>query len=625
MKSTRLLLTLFLLMTVMTEARSAVPYEERTDTVAEKLRMLTEAYAAGDDDLALSLAASLRETIHFEKNEDFATAPAQLTLDDIVAVADLPKSWARWAQGWQHARVVTLDEAAGIERRGEPVDVRVAFPAGQLVDLHREVRVVRVDPSSKRLIEITSQVYGIERTPQGLVAHVVFLADVEADAKATYLILHNNPNAERPEYPSDLQVSGEGYDLDIDSRHYTAHLSGQMGQLERVVYKRQHGLELYAGGKGHGEPPTIDWSNDYVDAEHFQKLRIRSWPQAPDYEVVRGPLVVQVRRWGFPASPLHPVFAPSRVLVDQTYTFYAGADYFLKDGTMRVVKDVEISAMRDDEWVLSGYSFSDMVWFDADGKMHEGAVPGEHANDLWGVGFHHKDSRDAFVVLWLEHEAEGLDKLHHNGSPTLHYFHHGQLWSRYPAGPQTQLQAGTWIRNHNAYLVAPWPEQDAAGTIERVRRRLKTPLQATAMAAPKRDGGIEGEGMLARRGEVPQMGPAKAAIWEALRLVQDEQFYSIDANIVDFGYVYDVQLFGDVVKVVVTMPHRGRPVWQFIEDHGGGRVSVGIRERLLALEGVRDVILEHTWYPAWDITRVTESGRHTIGLPPTAIQPKAGE
>ncbi|MDA0334871.1 MAG: iron-sulfur cluster assembly protein, partial [bacterium] len=419
--------------------------------------------------------------------------------------------------------------------------------------------------------------------------------------------------------------SGEGYDLDIDSRHYAAHLSGQMGQLERVVYKRQHGLELYAGGKGHGEPPTIDWSNDYVDAEHFQKLRIRSWPQAPDYEVVRGPLVVQVRRWGFPASPLHPVFAPSRVLVDQTYTFYAGADYFLKDGTMRVVKDVEIAAMRDDEWVLSGYSFTDMVWFDADGKMHEGAVPGEHANDLWGVGFHHQDSRDAFVVLWLEHEAGGLDKLHHSGSPTLHYFHHGQLWSRYPAGPQTQLQAGTWIRNHNAYLVAPWPEQDAAGTIETLRRRLKTPLQATAMAAPKRDNGIEGEGMLARRGEVPQMGPTKAAIWEALRLVQDEQFYSIDANIVDFGYVYDVQLFGDVVKVVVTMPHRGRPVWQFIEDHGGGRVSVGIRERLLALEGVRDVIIEHTWYPAWDITRVTASGRHTIGLPPAAIQPTAGE
>lgn len=615
MKSVHLLFSLILVMTAMSDAQSEVPYEERTDTVAEKLRLLTEAYAAGDDDLALSLAASVRETIRFEKAEDFATDPARLTLNDIVAVKDLPKSWAQWAEGWQHARVVTLTESAGIERLGEPVDVRAAFPADQLVDLHREVRVVRVDAASKQLIEITSQVYGIERTPEGLVAQVVFLADVPANGKATWLILHDNPNAERPEYPSDLQVSGEGYDLDIDSRHYTAHLSGQMGQLERVVYKRQHGLELYAGGKGHGEPPTIDWSNDYVDADHFQKLRIRSWPEAPDYEVVRGPLVVQVRRWGFPASPLHPVFAPSRMLVDQTYTFYAGADYFIKDGTMRVVKDVEISAMRDDEWVLSGYSFNEMIWFDADGKMHEGSVPGEHAADLWGVGFHHKDSRDAFVVLWLDHEAEGLDKLHHSGSPTLHYYHHGQLWSRYPAGPQKHLKAGTMVRNHNAYLVGPWPEEDAAATLEMVRTRLKTPLQATATGAPKKDGGVKGEGMLARRGETPDIGPTKATIWEALRLVQDEQFYSIDANIVDFGYVYDVQIYGEIVKVVVTMPHRGRPVWQFIEDHGGGRVSVGIRERLLALEGVRDVIIEHTWFPAWDITRSTEAGRRTIGLP----------
>jgi len=608
------LLSFVFVLVAMATVSANVPYAERTDSVDEKLRLVTQAYEDGDLDLALSLSESIRWTLRFEKGENFDPAPAQLSAADIVAVDDLPGSWARWARGWRHARVLTLTEPAGIERRGEPVDLRAAFPADHLADLQREVRVARVDEQTKSLVEITSQVYGARRTDTGLIAHVVFLADVAAEGSVTYLILHDNPNAERPNYPSDLKVTGEGYDLDIENRHYTARLSAQMGQLERVIYKRQHGLELYAGGKGHGEPPTIDWSNDYVDADHFQKLRIRSWPEAPDYEVIRGPLVVQVRRWGFPASPLHPVFAPSRVHVDQTYTFYAGTDYFLKDGVMKVVKDVEIAALRDDEWVLSGYSFSDMVWVDAQGQLHEGPVTGDHGKDLWGVGFYHKESRDAFVVLWLQHEAQGLDDLHHNGSPTLHYFHHGQLWSRYPAGGQQHLKAGTRIHNHNAYLVAPWAQEDAAGTIETIRRRLLEPLQIEPTPPPKRDGGVKGEGTLADRGELPEAGPTKAAIWEALRLVQDEQFYSIDANIVDLGYVYDVQMDGETAKILVTMPHRGRPVWQFIEDHGGGRVSVGIRERLLALEGVREVVVEHTWYPAWDISRATEAGRRTLGL-----------
>jgi hypothetical protein len=63
-----------------------------------------------------------------------------------------------------------------------------------------------------------------------------------------------------------------------------------MGQLERLTLKREHGLELFSGGEGHGEPPGIDWAHDYVAAGSFQKLRITYWDACPDYEVVRGPL-----------------------------------------------------------------------------------------------------------------------------------------------------------------------------------------------------------------------------------------------------------------------------------------------------------------------------------------------
>jgi len=160
-----------------------------------------------------------------------------------------------------------------------------------------------------------------------------------------------------------------------------------MGQLERLNSRREHGLELYAGGKGHGEPPSIDWAHDYVDLGNFQKLRIKNWARCPNFEVEIGPLMVRCRRWGFPHSPLHPLFTPSRIHVDQTYSFYAGLPLFFKQGRMEAIQDVTVEAMRDDEWVFSGYSFTDLLWIDRAGKLREGPVTREAANDLWGVGF----------------------------------------------------------------------------------------------------------------------------------------------------------------------------------------------------------------------------------------------
>jgi len=43
---------------------------------------------------------------------------------------------------------------------------------------------------------------------------VVFQADVATHGNAAFLIFFGNPNAELPEYPTDLRVDGEGYGLD---------------------------------------------------------------------------------------------------------------------------------------------------------------------------------------------------------------------------------------------------------------------------------------------------------------------------------------------------------------------------------------------------------------------------
>jgi len=264
--------------------------------------------------------------------------------------------------------------------------------------------------------------------------------------------------------------------------------------------------------------------------------------------------------------------------------------------------------------VFSGYSFTDMVWIDSDGRLHEGPVAPEQVNSLWGVGFFHSVSRDSFIALRLEHTATGFDKLQHGGAPTLHYDGHGQLWSRYPA-EKTQMSAGTSIRQKNAYLLTPYPEQDAAAQIQQTRHRLLNPLGIRSEMPPAFTGKATVGPTLARYGETPETAALKPEIWKTLREVRDEQFYTIDSNIVDLGYVYDVCERDGIVRILVTMPHRGRPVYQFLVTQGGGRVEEGIRERLLKLPGVRDVVIDFTWNPPWTSARLTDQGRQAMGLP----------
>ena len=245
-----------------------------------------------------------------------------------------------------------------------------------------------------------------------------------------FLVFYGNPDAELPKYPSDLTTQGEGFGLDISNSFFKVSLSRQTGQVERLTLRREHGLELFSGGEGHGEPPGIDWAHDYVDAENFQKLRISLWDTCPDYEVINGPLCTIVRRWGFPYSPVHPVYSPARLNIYVEYRFYSGLPWFHKFGSMKAVQSFKPAALRDDEWVFSGQSFTDKLWMGRDGQLRFGDVDPSKQDDLWRVGFFHRESKDSFMALFLEHKAEGFPELKHPGAPTMFYRWHVSVWSR---------------------------------------------------------------------------------------------------------------------------------------------------------------------------------------------------
>jgi metal-sulfur cluster biosynthetic enzyme len=297
---------------------------------------------------------------------------------------------------------------------------------------------------------------------------------------------------------------------------------------------------------------------------------------------------------------------------------------------MKAVQTFEAEALRDDEWVFSGQSFTDSLWMGRDGKLKSGEVPGDQQEDLWGVGFYNKDSKDSFMALFLEHEAEGIPELKHSGTPLMFYRWHGPVWSRYPL-PVKTVPKGAVLRQKNAYVSIPFTQPEGTATIEQMRRCMLSPLVVSAAgeAAPLgevKEGSAEPDRrveQLARRGEANDSSISKEVIWEALRDCKDAQLYTADINVVDLGLVYDVRVRGDVVTLVMAMPHRGRPlIGYFVE----GSISVHptysrpVRERLMQVPGVRQVVVEQTWDPAWSSNRLSDVGRAKLGLKPLTEQ-----
>ncbi len=586
-------------------------YWERTDRFEEKMRLLEAAYRKQDYRLARAIADSLRQSLTLEQQQRAPLGAAVAPAGALVPVQELPAPWRDWARPWTYAKILALDETVSLPRSGEPVELVLAVPQGQCASLAREVRVARIEGGVPR--EVRSQVTEEVRRGAERQCRLTFFADAPAHQRTYWLVLYGNPEAELPDYPSDLTVTGEGTALDFENEYFRGSLSKQMGQLERLVYKREHGQELFAGGEGHGEPPGIDWAHDYVTSGNFQKLRVTNWPRCPDYEVFRGPLSLTVRRWGFPYSTVAPLFSPARMNIFVEYRFYAGTPWFVKTGYMQVIKDMEIGYLRDDEWVFSGMSFTDIVWIGADGKLKTGPVAKGQQEDLWAVGFFHRDTRDAFIGLFLEHTAENVGGLKHTGAPMFYYKWHGHVWSRAFYHGAT-LPAGAVLRQKNAYLTMPFPEQGGAETIERLRHAMLHPLTPSVTTLPTGWQAKPAPGRLARPGEAGDSPISKRLLWEALGGCQDEQLYTTRPSIVDLGLVYDLRVRGDVVHVVMAMPHRGRPRIGYF-SYGSGGNSTPVRDRLLQVPGVRKVVVEQTWEPHWNANRLTDEGRRKLGIP----------
>ncbi|MGK0200452.1 MAG: hypothetical protein ACI91J_003742 [Yoonia sp.] len=165
-----------------------IEYSKHTDTVEAKIQRLQDARKAGNTDLALSLAESLKDTLTFERQEERQLPEPAIPAAEFQTVASLPKAWARWADGWSFCKVVELFETVGINRVREPVEFIAAFHSEQVTDLRREIRVARINESDGTLREVISQVDDDVPTDRERHCRVTLLGDVPMHGRATYLL-----------------------------------------------------------------------------------------------------------------------------------------------------------------------------------------------------------------------------------------------------------------------------------------------------------------------------------------------------------------------------------------------------------------------------------------------------
>jgi metal-sulfur cluster biosynthetic enzyme len=601
-------------------------YWDRTDKFEVKKELLKTAWEKKDFHQVRALANSIRISSNQARIDNDIPGISVSPASDFKKVSELPIEWKNFAKGWNYYKIISVTEQNNFNRNLEPVELLLSFPADKVKFLTRELRLAKLQ--NGKLTEVVSQVQNEIRRGESLYCQLMFLAECKANDKQVYFVFFGNPDAEIPNYVSDLETKGEGYKLDIENNFFKVKLSRQHGKIERLTIKRNHGLVLYPGGVGHGEPGNIDWSNDYMSDGGFQKYRIALWDECPDYEVIHGPVCTIIRSWGFPYSPLHPVFSPSRLNIDVEYRFYSGLPYFNKYCRMLATKDFQVGAIRDDEWVFPGKILPEILWIDEDGKLHIGPVEKNQEENLWGVGYFNKDTSDSFIALYLEHKAEGIPILHTGVPRTETTPFHGQVWARYPYrnGP---MKEGSTIYSKNAYVTIPFDSDNGPAKIEKLRDQLKVPLTIKSETLNKSIKSVQSDQPLARKGESGDSPISKALLWQALGNCKDPQLYHSDISIVELGLVYDIQVLGDSVNVVLAMPHRGRPLGTYF-THGSsslqqgpeatGRTSLSIPDALLKVPGVKKVTMKQTWNPEWTSNFITEQGRKKLELLPLSSE-----
>ncbi|MBP1660194.1 MAG: hypothetical protein H6P95_1386, partial [Candidatus Aminicenantes bacterium] len=278
----------------------------------------------------------------------------------VEAAGRAPSGTGYWNPAWKSYLSLVVSEDHGFARTGYPVHATL----GVLADYLRspdEVRVVKAEWKGAELVyrEIPSQVYdvvtwndpkvlGVEeidaKTGEKVVRYhpttsfsVAFLAEVGANAKATYIVFYNNPAAPRPAYATDLSVTkGRGLGRTVENGFYKIALHETSGVIHEIVEKStatmlEHKLETNG---------AIHWNPDVYAPPHAW-YHSSDWTN-PEAQEAAGPVFYSLNLKG-------RLPQPAGVDIGIRYHFYAGSPVVMVESITTVAEDTFVMALRNAE------------------------------------------------------------------------------------------------------------------------------------------------------------------------------------------------------------------------------------------------------------------------------------
>jgi metal-sulfur cluster biosynthetic enzyme len=95
----------------------------------------------------------------------------------------------------------------------------------------------------------------------------------------------------------------------------------------------------------------------------------------------------------------------------------------------------------------------------------------------------------------------------------------------------------------------------------------------------------------------------EAQVYDALRQCYDPE---IPVNVVELGLIYDVKIIDEWVGVKMTLTTPGCGM--------SGMIAQDVRNKVLALPGVKEADVRIVWEPAWTPERMSPEARKKLGI-----------
>ena len=356
---------------------------------------------AGCRELYLRLDWACGDT--FEVEADLKNAAGGKTTLRGVFTADADNGY--WNKNWHYYASHVLKETSGHARVQEPVHIVLGLYKDRIRDPEAEIRVVEIDPETGAGQEIRSQVYSttswdkwqnINCQPTTTV-QVAFLADVPANAQKVFLIFYGNPSAQKPEYPTDLRLSGEGYGLTIENAYYTVNLHKESGSIDEIIPKNRPELVYCHHLETNG---ALQW-NPGIYAPPKTWMHASDWVYPSDFTVIAGPIFIMIKRF-------NPIADYEEVDCSLTYIFYSNGPAISIESNIDVTRDLDVVALRNGSVVLNKETTGDFAWMDVDHRLKNVHIMDLPRHPVKGMVF---DARTPWVAFYNREQGNALGVL----------------------------------------------------------------------------------------------------------------------------------------------------------------------------------------------------------------------